>query len=429
MTLSVDLRERLEEQVQQLAVVDTHEHVPDEQLYYEKRRLGFFRFLEHYVSSDLVAAGLSRQALETVRSLQSDLTIADRWALIAPYWPYVRNTGYGRAMREFMRDLFDVEDIDEQSVRILSKRIEEAHRPGWYRTVLKEKANIAASLVIRWPGEPVAVDKAFFRAVPILDHFSMPSTRADLEELERQSGMAIQTLDQLMAAQEAMLDRFVADGIVAVKIFLAYRRTLFFDRVDKGTATRVFDRVWLSQPLDLDADDMKPLEDFMTHRLVGLATDRGLPIQIHTGLQEGNGNYLENSRPTHLTNLFMAFGDARFVLFHAGYPYTGELIALAKNFANVYADLCWIQAVSPAAAARILDEWIETIPANKIMACGGDSNYPEGAYGHCRIARLIAANVLAAKVEDGYFSEDDARWYATRILRENAAELFGLRGI
>ncbi len=416
-------REAFREYVFSLQIIDTHEHIPDEEVACADT-LGFFNFFEHYVSSDLVSAGMPRASLEVMRDPHNGLMPEDRWKLMAPWWPYARTTAYGRAMIEYMSELFGVEGISAETIFHDCLRIVSSRQPGWYRTVLREKAGIDKALVIRWPGQHVDVDRELFRAVPILDHYATPSTRADLEALEKEAGHAIQTLDQLMAAQEALLDAFVAKGIVAVKIFLAYQRTLQFDRCTRAEAARAFDRVWLSQKLDLTFDDLKPLQDFMTRRLVGLAAERGLPVQIHTGLQEGNGNHLENSKPTLLTDLFLDYPDARFVLFHAGYPWAGIVSALAKNFQNVYADLCWMPAVSPAFAARTLDEWIETIPANKIFAVGGDSNYVEGAFGHCNRARLIACDVLGGKVEQGWLSGTEAKWFAARILRENARELF-----
>jgi len=369
---------------------------------------------------------MSRETLEAIRNPTSTLSLEDRWTMMEPYWTFVRTTGYGRAFLEYMRDLFGVADINRDTYLDLCRRIGEAHRPGWYRKVLTERARIELALVITWPGQSVDVNREFFRAVPILDHFAIVGTRAELAALEKEANVSIQTLDQLMRAQEDRLNTFCEAGIVGVKIFLAYRRPLFFERIDKATAARVFDRIWLSQTQDLTFGDLKPLQDFMTRRLIGLAAERGLPIQIHTGLQEGNGNYIEHAKPTLLTNLFMEYQDARFILFHAGYPYVSEVAVLAKTFPNVYADLCWMHAVSPAVAARALDEWIETIPANKILGFGGDSNYVEGAYGHSRIARRVTAEVLARKVAHGYFSEADAVFLAQRLLRENAKALFAL---
>ena len=415
----------LHEAIAAIPLVDTHEHLPDESTL-TGRSWSFFDFFEHYVSSDLVSAGMSREALEKMRNPSSGLSLEERWGLMAPYWPFVKTTGYGQAMTAYMADLFGIGDINERTYAELSRRINEARKPGWYRTVLKDKANIECSLVITWPGQPVAVDKAFFRAVPILDHYAIPGTRAELEQLEKESARSIQTLDQLLAAQEAALDAFFKQGIAAVKIFLAYRRTLRFDRVSKAEAARAFDRIWLSQSQELAFEDLKPLQDFMTRTLIGRAAERNLPIQVHTGLQEGNGNYIANSNPTLLANVIMEYQDARFDLFHAGYPFTGELAAMAKCFANVYADLCWVQAISPHVFKRTLHEWLDTIPANKIFAAGGDSNYVEGAYGHCTIARRLVAEVLAERMAQGTLDQAGAMWLAGRLLRENAKAFFRL---
>jgi hypothetical protein len=54
-------------------------------------------------------------------------------------------------------------------------------------------------------------------------------------------------------------------------------------------------------------EEARPLQDYMFHEMVRSAAERGLPIQIHTGLQEGNGNILGNSNPLLLTNLFLEY--------------------------------------------------------------------------------------------------------------------------
>ena len=80
----------------------------------------------------------------------------------------------------------------------------------------------------------------------------------------------------------------------------------------------------------------------------------------------------------HLVNLFIEYREAKFDLFHGGYPYTGELLALAKNFPNVYLDLCWLHIISPTAAVCMLHEAIETVPVNKIFAFGGRLHHSRG---------------------------------------------------
>ena len=419
------LTEMLRENIDAIPLIDTHEHIPPEARI-TQRTSSFFHFFEHYVSSDLVSAGMSRADLERMRDLGNGLSCEERWELMAPYWPYVRTTGYGQAMCLYMEELFGILPHSPASCSALCEAIETAQQPGWYATVF-EKANIDKAMVITWPGESVEVDQSLFRAVPILDHFATPATRADLEALEKLSECTIQTLDQLLYALEKTLEQFQSSNIAAVKNFLAYNRPLSFERVSKTTASRCFDRLWLSSKQDLGFDDLKPLQDYVVRHTIALATDRGLPIQIHTGMQEGNGNYLQHSNPTLLTNLFLDFADARFDIFHAGFPYTGEVAVLAKNFANVWADLCWVHAISPTLAENTLNTWLEIIPTNKIFGFGGDSNYIEGAYGHSRVARQCTANVLTQKILQGYYaSEKEALWVAQRILHDNACEFFQL---
>jgi predicted TIM-barrel fold metal-dependent hydrolase len=162
------------------------------------------------------------------------------------------------------------------------------------------------------------------------------------------------------------------------------------------------------------------------HQVIRQALEHGLPIQVHTGLQEGVGNMLSNAQPLHLADLFLEYRQVKFDLFHAGYPYSGEVACLAKNFPNVWADLCWMWIISPSAGRRILHEWIETIPSNKILGFGGDYRFVEGSYAHSRMAREGVTQVLTQKIEEGYLTEEEAVEMGRKILRENAWDLFGL---
>jgi len=154
--------------------------------------------------------------------------------------------------------------------------------------------------------------------------------------------------------------------------------------------------------------------------------ESGLPMQIHTGLQEGNENIVTNANPTHLINIFIEYREGRFDLFHGGYPFVHEWVSLAKNFANVYADLCWVHIISPEIGRRLLHELIEAVPGNKIMAFGGDAVTVEIAYGHSVMARRVVTRVLSEKGAEGYLDENEAVTLSRRILRENPAALFRL---
>ena len=443
-----DLATRLTDAVGAIRLVDTHEHLFSEE---ERNRaaLDFGYLFPHYASSDLISSGMPPAVLESVRvtarpvlvermarigwirkppplAAPSDpaLSLDDRWAALAPYWGRIRTTGYGTCLRIAIRDLFGEPDLNQQTYRRLSEAIAASRHAGWYRHVLKEKARIAVSIQDDYR---TGVDRELFAPVVRLEHFACATTRNDLRAIEADTRRSVHSLDDLILAMQAALDRDIADGAVGIKIGIAYRRTLKFEKVPRPEAERVFSRLFTRLGEKPFWDEARPLQDYMFHEIIRAGMERGLPIQIHTGLQEGNGNVLENSNPLLLTNLCLEYGRARFDLFHGGYPFMGEALALAKNFACVWLDLCWLYIISPTAAARMLHEAIETLPSNKIFAFGGDFIIPEGAYGHSVMARRVVSRVLTEKVEDGSLTEDEAVALARRILRENAAEFFRLK--
>jgi Predicted metal-dependent hydrolase of the TIM-barrel fold len=158
----------------------------------------------------------------------------------------------------------------------------------------------------------------------------------------------------------------------------------------------------------------------------------GKPLQIHTGIQSSCNadgtptNAVYNANPTLLINLFREYPSVRFILFHASYPYSREAGVLAKQWPNVYLDLCWMHEINPKAYEDTLSEWLELVPNNKIMAFGGDYGYIEGTYGASRIVRQAVARVIQEKVDKGHWDKEDAEKVAGRILRQNAEAVFKL---
>lgn len=447
----MSVRDRAAEFSEALAdvrLIDTHEHVAAESLRQELQ-LDFTYLMPHYLSSDLVSAGMSVDDLEAIRTPgramrdglragisprdpgypfperlpAQELPLEEKWSRFAPYWERTRNTGYARCILIALRDLFGIEDLNEQTYRSVSERLQQSNRPGWYRHVMKERAGIDVSILDYGRTD---VDRDLFAPAMRFDRWVDLRDQVDLRYFEGVTGLAIQSVGDLVSALEADMSQKAREGMAAVKTGLAYHRIISYGEATRHEAEQVFNRLFRHPGERLSWEEARPLQDYMMHQVIRCAIEQGRPIQVHTGLQEGNGNVLANSRPTLLVNLFQQYPRARFDLFHAGWPYSGELAALAKNFQNVYADMCWVYAISPWDAAAILHQWLETIPVAKILGFGGDWIIVEGAYGHSRIARQVVARVLAEKVEDGYVSACEALEFGRRILRDNAKELFGL---
>ena len=422
-------------EIESIPLIDTHEHILSEKTRLSQK-IDLFSWFDLYAAhDDLVSAGLPRQSMGLLVDI--DKPLDERWADFTSFWKYTRTTGYGRVLLLAARDLFDIPDINETTYQELSKKISAANRKGWYQHVLKERANIDLAILNLLAVDPIPleeVDHHFFTPVVATKPFLEICNLATLEALEHETSVAINSLDDLLKAMDVTFQRAVSAGVVGIKVDVAYYRSLHFERVTKADAERVFNQLKLYPLLGVPGKALpsvswkvaKPLQDYLMHLVVHRAIELNLPIQLHTGFQAGNGNFLVNSHPLHLVNLLIEYPDARFILFHAGYPYQSEMATLGKCFPNVYVDMCWLYAISPWVARQTLHEWIETVPANKIFAFGGDYNFVEAAYAHARIARDNLSKVLAEKVETGYLTEDEAVMLAHQMLHDNALQLYHL---
>ncbi|MHB8277350.1 MAG: amidohydrolase family protein [Candidatus Humimicrobiaceae bacterium] len=197
-----------------------------------------------------------------------------------------------------------------------------------------------------------------------------------IEKLEKQSGLRITSFDRWLEATEVLIDKAYNLGAVALKNPLAYRRSLNYERVSRSRAEEEFNNIFKTKHIpDWDVRTLitgKAFQDYMFHYILDIANKKNLIIQIHTGIQEGSGNILSNSNPELLSNLFLQYPDVTFDIFHISYPYQNELAVLAKNYPNVFIDMCWAHIVSPNTSVASLLEWIDTVPLNKISAFGED---------------------------------------------------------
>jgi hypothetical protein len=247
------------------------------------------------------------------------------------------------------------------------------------------------------------------------------SPEQNIYTLADKEGFVIQNLDDYLAFIDHLFVQFINKNTVCIKNSLAYSRTLDFEYVSYERADELFKKS--SSPLTVE--EKKELQDFMFHRIIEKSIEVDLPVQIHTGYLAGNGNTLENSRPTKLNNLFLRYPDARFVLFHGSYPWTGEYAALGKMFPNVSLDIVWLPQISREAAVHSFDEMLDCIPYNKFF-WGGDCCFIEESAGSLEFGRDVVAEVLTARIERGLMTEEVAREIASGIFRENAIRFFKL---
>jgi hypothetical protein len=425
------LYEQLREYVFGLEIIDTHEHLPAREEWRDQRRDVLGEYLVHYMNCDLVSAGLRREQLAEVTDPSKPLT--QRWHTIEPFWQAARNTGYARALDIAVRDLYGIARIDGTTIEPVNEAFCAARKAGGtYQNVLKRKSKIRISILDAILGGGQDCDHRYFAPVARLDDFVLVQNVGELRTLAARAKFpSIHTLSDLEDACERVLDDVIAHGMVCLKTGVAYARPLRFEKVRRSDAENEFNALFADTNFPCNEGAFRGgtcrLQDHMMHHVMRLADRRGLTIQVHTGLQEGNGNHVRHADPSLLTNLFMEYSNVRFDCFHIGYPYQQVLAALAKNFRNVYIDFAWAHIISPTAAVHALVEYLDSVPANKISGFGGDYILVDGVYGHQYIARENIARALAIKIDQGAFDMDYARQVARMVLHDNPVAIFGLQ--
>jgi hypothetical protein len=423
--LTPGYEQRIRDFIDTSEVIDTHEHLLSPEILERTTFLDFSLLLEQNSYDGLIASGMSESM---IRKLYFEpTTVSEKWKIIEPYWNKSFNTASNRILLLAIKDLYGINELNGSTVESLSAKIKKAYSGEWLNHVLKDLCRIDYLIE---DGDNVGAKYDYFRYAKRFSPWLSVNTKFRIDSLAVMQVEPIYTLEDYVKSMRIVFEDALEKGMVVVKVNAAYKRTLSFEKVTTENARKVF-RTLINgnEDLVISAKDAKPLQDYMMFQLLELAKQHKIPVAFHTGIQAGGVNIIGNSDPTLLTNLFYEYPDVNFVLFHGSYPFGGELITLVRNFQNVYIDMNWTYSISPTYARRYLNEWLEAVPASKIMAFGGDQRCVENTYGNLLIAKQVISDVLIEKVKTGYLSESEAIKIARMILYDNAAKFYNLKQV
>lgn len=417
-----------------ISVIDTHSHLPGD---YAWEGPGAPDILSDlfggYSSSDLIVAGAS---LEAVARLQdsSNEDLEGRFADVAAAWDMAQFTGYGEAVRIAARDLYEIEVLSEATIRAGQKRLKALQRQGGCVALLRDRAkvdHVQTDLGLEVSDLP-RTSAAFFLRDLSVRRFAIGAIDDPL--IEAATGVTVRNLATLEQSMEALFAR-CAPLSIAVKSQHAYVRTLAWHKRSDTDAERAVQTVLGGGPGsdDPQSEARLCLGDWCLARGVELASVYQLPIKLHTGYlgetgQSGMAMPVDRLRAGRLAPLLMEYPNARFVLMHIAYPYSDELIALAKHFGNVYVDLCWAWAINPFASKDFVRRFLHAVPMNKLFSFGDDAATPSAAYAYAVQMRRWLTRALEEEVADGLLTTRQAIDSATRLLRGNQLACFDIEG-
>ena len=365
------------------------------------------------VGDDMISSGMS-----------PDLRMTLTWSTASPFLERVRNTGFYRSLILAFRELFgfDRDEITAGDWDTISTALAAANaRPDWYDDVLIRRSRIETILRIQGDeSDPYSVPRRYFRPIIRFDQWIVTTDPAEREGLADAVGGRALTLADYVASLDGAFAIAARRGAVGAKSMLAYRRPLSHDCPTTADAERLYARTDLSVP------ESRALEDYMVHAVADRAGAHGLPYQIHVGYGSWQRNVVDRANPLMLNPLIEAHRDTRFVLLHGGYPFIGEMATMAKNHPNVSLECGWLAYIAPAVYRRAMSEWLDAVPATKLLGFSADCAHVEQTLGALILTRRQLAIALAEKVRNDDWSTTLAENVGRRVLHQNARDLYRL---
>ncbi len=404
-----DLEKAFVEALEEMPVIDGHEHLPLESERI-RQKVDAFTLFSHYCQWDLWSAGLHWDLRGPI--LWGDRDLDWKWKEFAPYYGQMKHTCYARAAHIALEHFYGEKELTADNVAAVTERMQQNNTPGLYDRVLRKECKIETTLNCDSPLN----ERQGGLITPLARH---PGDVWDWETLSKgfagPNGEPPQSFDDVLDACKRRAETAKALGLPAVKFMPLYYRGYTLEEAKecfaqmKANPQKRFPRT-------------NPVTEYAFRKAMEYTHEAGLVCSVHTGYWN---DYKELS-PENLVPIIRENWDMKIDVFHLGYPYVREAIMLGKVWPNVRLNLCWTYLISQKFAMEALDELLEMVPVNKIFAFGGDYYVVEKVFGHLVMARETIAKVLAKKVSEGVFSFDRGLEIARMMLYSNIKAFYGL---
>ncbi len=429
--------EKLMEYMGSLEIIDAHEHLPPEADRVNTTQ-DVFTLVGHYTRHDLFSAGMDWETgFDNVdepfiehpiyQSLfDQSISLEKRWATLKPYWERIKFGSYARAALITAKKVYGFDDINDDTYKPLSDAIASANKPGIYKHILCDMCNIKVSLT--QCGR--IVNDVPLKSVMPAYVFSEIHSRKQLEEISGcYFGELPANLGEYESKVKELFKNWKTEGAVGFKIRIVNNMP-----PDIKSAEKLYSDLLAGKnipPVLTPRDSLNQqqsipnhLSNYLLHKVIDFAEELDLPVAVHAGIW---GDFRELDSKFMLT-LAPAHPRVKFDLYHLGSPSIRDTIVIGKNLPNVFLNLCWTHIISQTQTQSGIDELLDQVPVNKIIAFGGDYSRPvEKVVGHLEMAREDFAIVFARRIERGLMGLEDAKHILKLWFYDNPVRIYNLK--
>jgi len=338
-------RDEIKNEIEEEEIINVHEHIYPERLMESYSLENILR--DSYLYSDLVSSGMARKNWERIvreEGIDPSPPPASLEELLK-HLKYVKGTSYYRALFLGLRELYGIDELNEDNFGYWEEVVKEKRKKGWEKRVFEISKIKMVFLDNFWSLAEFDFPEPYFKPVFRVDRL-LQTVDPEMKnkkglraiELAERLGVDISSFHGYCEMVSEVLEMARKKNVVAIKVALAYYRPLKFSEVSEDVAKRAYERK--DTTMDL------AFSNYMMHFVLRECETLGFPVMFHTGLHTRNANVVSNSDPKLLNELFLKYPSVNFILLHAGYPFSRETAVMAKNFPNVFLDVTWLPMVT-----------------------------------------------------------------------------------
>jgi uncharacterized protein len=388
-----------------LDIIDAHQHILSAEDHAE-RYLCFYNFFSDYVRWDLYGAGVPKKYLNFRPKNEEDAI--EIFNVIEPYLPYVENGSYMLSVKFALKKFFGCDKITRVNFLEISRKLNKENTVENYHKILKD-AHIVKMLEQSVEGNPV--EKEFVNLTTLGFQFGMERTLTNMCRDNKKM-----TLNDVMDLYEIEIAKEKQNGSVGIKFF----PHVFIEPNDSLIAVQQLEEIKNGK----EFNQRSTLARYIYEKQIDIATKYKMVVAIHLGVWAN----LTDKTPSILFNIVEKHTDAVFDIYHMGIPFIRETAFLGKNYPNVFLNMCWAHSVSESMVLNSLDEWIDIVPTNKIIAFGGDViTLPQHAVGMLEVAKQNICRGLARRIERDRLDMAGAKKILKDWFYENPVRIYGLK--
>ena len=230
--------------IDKLKVTDTHEHF-FEMTHPGRRGLDLFRLIgDAYVCGDIFCAGADFKLL-----FETPVSAGKKWQELRKILPAVKTTSYYRYLDDMFKNLYEVKQgLTDSTWQELNEKISaKGTDRAWVADVVTKRSGIENILLDRY-WDPLLKNAEFNFIRPIFRiNIYVMGTHGDIDgdgnrlfSVYPGLKQKVKDLDSYLAFIESCVANAKKNGYVGLKSALAYDRTLYYEDVPKGEASKIY---------------------------------------------------------------------------------------------------------------------------------------------------------------------------------------------